>query len=107
MLATFSAQKGGRCESPPSFLLRYFFESIFFEMLTHFRSMLLHFGAKLAPFWLHVAAILVPSWRYLGPLWPHELALDGLVGLRRVSVHRSASAGSRSEKNFPKEIQRF
>ena len=68
MLATFSAQKGGRCESPPSFLLRYFFESIFFEILTHFGSILLHFGAKLAPFWLHVAAILVPSWRYLGPL---------------------------------------
>ena len=31
MLATFSAQKGGGCEVPPSFLLRSFFESIFFR----------------------------------------------------------------------------
>ena len=31
MLAAFSAQEGGGCESPPSFLLRSFFESIFFR----------------------------------------------------------------------------
>ena len=68
MLAAFSAQQGGGCEKLASFLLRCFFEPIFFEMLTHFGSILLHFGAKLAPFWLHVAAILVLSWRYLGPL---------------------------------------
>ena len=68
MLAAFSAQKGGRCEAPPCFLLRCFFEWIFFEILTHVGSILLHFGAKLAPFGLHFAAILVLSWLYLGPL---------------------------------------
>ena len=33
MLAAFSAQKGGPCERPPCFLLRCFFESIFFKFL--------------------------------------------------------------------------
>ena len=89
--------------------------------------MLTHFGSMLAPFCCHFGAKLAVS----SATWPHELALDGLVGLRealriwfilatmltdfprilkdvwfdfkvcsrRVSVHRSASAGSRSEKN--------
>ena len=33
MLAAFSAQQGGGNESPPSFLLRSFFESIFFRIV--------------------------------------------------------------------------
>ena len=69
----FRLQKGGACGSPPLFLLRCFFESIFFRF----------FGPRgrwgtpfLAPksdgvfhFWSICAPNLVPTWRHLEPLW--------------------------------------
>ena len=82
MLATFSARMKRCCGSPPLFLLRCFFEPIFFEILTHL-------GFHVAPFWCQVGSMLAPCCCHFGAklavswaTWPHELALDGLVGLR-------------------------
>ena len=108
MLATFSAKMKRACGKLSLFLLRCFFEPIFFEMLTHFGSILLHFGAKLAPFWLHFAAILVPSWRYLGPLGRtslHWMGWWGYAKRQEFSILWCAGAPGGPKKMEPKWLK--
>ena len=95
---------GGGCESPPSFLLRSFFESIFFKSLAPGAGYFIlapqvRWGA---PFLIDFCTNLVQTWRHVGLLWStyanrapswatlvQELLLVGLVGLReaqRISI---------------------
>ena len=85
MLATFSAQQGRRNESPPLFLLRCFFEPIFFRKGGWYPIARcdgvpgsgVHFGR----FWGLSWGVLAPSWLEFGgclpPCWHHSKS-DGV-----------------------------
>ena len=81
----FRLKRGAAVRVRPLFCCVTFFESIFFRNVDPF-------WLHVAPFWCQVGSILAPCCCHFGAklavswaTWPHELALDGLVGLREAS----------------------
>ena len=86
MLATFSIKMERLCGVPPSFLLRCFFEPIFFRIFGPRGRWGTPFLAPKSDGVPHFCSIfgpnLIPTWRHLGATLVQEVVLDGLVGLR-------------------------